>query len=245
MNIWIIGASHGIGASLAEKLSNEGHNLAISARSHNQLQVVLNSLKPADHILLPLDVTDFTLVKKSFALIMEKWGRIDLFIYGSAIYKPMKSTAIDVDLAMKTMQVNFNSLIYFLSLIIPQMIKQKSGHIAMISSVAGYRGLPKSLIYGASKAAMINLAESLFIELKPENINVSVINPGFVKTRLTDQNDFKMPFLIDANQAASFIIKGLKAKKFEIHFPGKFTYIMKFLRIIPNWLFFKISSKLN
>jgi short-subunit dehydrogenase len=246
MNIWIIGASQGIGRELAISLARQNHNLAISARGESELQNLIAQFpNPENHLCLPFDVLDAAKIKNSFDQIINKWQKIDLFIYASALYKPMAATAIDVDFAKQTLNVNFGALIDCLALIIPQMQKQKSGHIALIASVAGYRGLPNSFIYGASKAAMINLAETLYAELKPLNIAVSVINPGFVKTRLTAKNKFKMPFLITPEQAANEIIKGLEAKKFEIHFPKKFTYILKFLRIIPNFLFFKIAAKLT
>ncbi len=242
MNIWIIGASAGIGHQMALQYLQAGHNVAVSARDENSL----NKLREYKNCLaLPLDVVDEKAVKKSFEIILRKFQTIDLFIYGSAIYKPMKACEMDVEFAKKTIDVNLTSVFYFLDLVVKKMREQKSGHVALIASVAGYRGLPNSLAYGASKAGLINLAESLYAELKPCGIDVSVINPGFVKTRLTAQNNFKMPFLLEAKDAAKIIIKGLKAKKFEIHFPKKFTFFLKFLRILPNFLFLKIAMKID
>jgi short-subunit dehydrogenase len=242
MNIWIVGASAGIGREMALQYLQAGHNVAISARDENALNEMR---KHKNCLILPLDVVDEKAIKKSFEILLRKFQKIDLFIYGSAIYKPMKALQMDFEFAKKTIDVNLTSVFYFLDLVAKKMHEQKSGHIALIASVAGYRGLPNSLAYGASKAAMINLAESLYAELKPCGIDVSVINPGFVKTRLTAQNNFKMPFLLDTKSAASIIIKGLKAKKFEIHFPKKFTFFLKFLRILPNCLFLKIAMRLD
>lgn len=251
-NIWIIGASAGIGRDLALEYAKNGDNVAISARSSDDLNKLEKEIvkaqglsKKFQNFNLPLDVLKKSEVKRSFNKIIKNWQKIDAFIYVSGIYKPMKSTEIDVEFAKKTIDINLTSVFDFLALIIPQMQKQKSGQIALTASVAGYRGLPNSLAYGASKAAMINLGETLYSELKPENIDISIICPGFVKTRLTDKNSFKMPAIITSEEAAKIIYRDLKKKKFEIHFPKKFTFFMKLLKIMPNWLFLKIAQKIK
>lgn len=241
---WIIGASEGIGESLVRKFHKEGYNLAISARNLEKLQEIKNSLD--DEILVEkLDVVNVSEIANAQQKILEKFEKIDLVIFCSALYKPMPAFDFDLKLAQQITEVNFSGFVNFLSVILPQMKKQQSGHIATIASVAGYIGLPNSFTYGASKAAIINLCEGIYGELKRENINLSVINPGFVKTRLTDKNDFKMPFLISSDEAANEIFQGIIQKKFEIHFPKKFTIILKILRLLPYKILLFLTGKIK
>lgn len=242
MNILIIGASHGIGKSLAYKYHAQGHFVNLFARDIKTLEVIKSELKSNIEI-FEFDVVD----EKNTQLILNKFSDIDLFIYCAGTYEPMPATAIDLKKAKLINEVNFVGALNCLDVVIKKMLLKKSGQIALVASVAGYVGLPKSFAYGASKAALINLAETLYAELAAFNIKVSVINPGFVKTRLTDKNNFKMPAMISSDEAAEYIIQGLRENKFEIHFPKKFTMWLKFLRILPYsiLLFFtkKIAAK--
>jgi len=247
---WIIGASHGIGEALAQKYFAAGFDLAISARSEEKLKSLRNEIlgggKISGEILaVKTDVTETVSIQAAQDLIIEKFGKIDLVIFCSAVYYPTKAINFDLEKARETIDVNLVGALNLLHVILPQLTKQGDGHIAFIASVAGYRGLPQSFAYGASKAALINLCEGIYPELKRQNINLSVINPGFVKTRLTQKNLFSMPFIITSKQAADEIFRGLAAKKFEIHFPKKFTYLLKFLQILPNFLFLKIIKKIT
>jgi short-subunit dehydrogenase len=247
-NAWIIGASHGIGEELVKSLFGDGYNLAISARDEKKLNEIKkaleqNPMQKSQILVAPLDVSDLNSFKNAFKKISENFLKIDLAIFASGIYQPMDLKDFDIEFAQKTLDVNLGGCLNFLHLIVPKMTEQKSGHIALIASVAGYRGLPQSLAYGASKAAIINLAEGIYPELKSNGIAISVINPGFVKTRLTDSNKFSMPFLISTKEAAEVISNELKKGKFEIHFPKKFTFFLKFLRLIPNSLFLKFITK--
>lgn len=245
-NIWIIGASSGIGMELAKIYILQGHNVAISARTNHLLENIVNeNSKFLENILpLSLDVRNQTDVEFAIKKIIEKWQKIDLLIYASAIYDPEKIRNFDIKYSKEVIDINLTSIFNFLLPVVDEMKKNQSGQIALIASVAGYRGLPNSGAYGASKAAIINLCESLYVQLKPFNISISVVNPGFVKSKLTDKNDFKMPFIIEANKAAKIIVRGLKKKKFEIHFPLIFTLILKILQIVPNSLFFRVSGKM-
>ena len=248
---WIIGASHGIGEELAKKYFNAGFDLAISARSADKLKSIRNDLlsKNPNHLnqifVAATDVTETVSIQSALDAILTKFDQIDLVIFCSAIYQPSKVIGFDLEKAHETIDVNLGGALNLLHVILPQMLRQKSGHLAFVASVAGYRGLPQSLAYGASKAGLINLCEGIYPELKRQNIDLSVINPGFVKTRLTDQNSFEMPFIISVSKAAEIIFDGLAAKKFEIHFPKKFTYLLKFLRILPNAVFLKIIGKIK
>jgi short-subunit dehydrogenase len=237
-NILIIGASHGIGRELAYQYHKLGNFVNLFARDSGALQSIKSELKTNIEV-FEFDATD----EQKSQQILNNFSQIDLFIYCAGTYKPMAANQIDLAEAKKINDVNFVGALNCLDVVIKKMIEQKSGHIALVASVAGYIGLPKSFAYSASKAALINLSETLYAELAAFNINVSVINPGFVKTRLTDLNDFKMPAIISADEAASIIIKDLEAKKFEIHFPKKFTIWLKILKILPYKLIFFFTKK--
>ena len=248
-NCWIIGASHGIGEALAEKYFAQGYNLMISARDAEKLNAIASRLKDkltSQKILVSaLDVCDANSIKNSAQEFLQKIGQIDLAIFCPAIYHPTSAINFDLKQAHDTIDINLKSAFSFLDAVLPPMSKKKNGHIAFVASVAGYRGLPKSFAYGASKAALINLCEGIYHDLKEQNIDLSIINPGFVKTRLTSKNSFIMPFITTPQEAAEEIFKGLTAKKFEIHFPKKFTYFLKLLRILPTRFFLFITKKIS
>jgi len=245
---WIIGASHGIGEALATNYYAQGFNLAISARSLEKLEQVREKLlvcakEPKEILVNKVDVVDVNSLQKACDEIVKNFGQIDLVIFCSALYQPTSALEFDLLVAKQTMDVNFNGFLNLLHVITPQMLKQKGGQIAVIASVAGYCGLPQSFAYGASKAALINLCEGIYPQMQKHGIDISVINPGFVKTRLTDKNSFKMPFIISSQGAAQLIVNGLEKKKFEIHFPKKFTFFLKILRLLPYRVFFFITKK--
>ena len=247
---WIIGASSGIGEALANKFYEENYDLVISARSLDKLDLIKENLLSKNQnlgkiLVDELDVSNCDSLQKTLEKTINQFQKIDLVIFCSGLHQPMSAIDFDLELSKKIIDVNLVGALNLFYLIVPQMIKQKSGHIAVIASVAGYCGLPKSFAYGASKAALINLCEGIYPELKLNKIDLSVINPGFVKTRLTDQNNFKMPFLISSKEAADVIFQGLIKKKFEIHFPKKFTFFLKILRILPYKIFFFITKKIT
>ncbi len=249
-NCWIIGASSGIGMELVKKFYENDYNVIISARSLPDLQnlkteiEVDNKNSNKEIFIANFDVVNLDNFSLAVKNILQKFVKIDLVIFASAIYERMEAENFDLALAKKIMEVNFNGFLNLLHLTLPHFLQQKSGHIACIASVAGYSGLPQSFVYGASKSALINLCEGIYPELKHKNIDLSIINPGFVKTRLTDKNDFEMPFIISSKQASDYIYQGLITKKFEIHFPKKFTFILKFLRILPYRIYLKIITKI-
>lgn len=236
--IWIIGASSGIGAALAQTLAKAGATLILSARRQGKLEDVLGQLQGSGHKVVALDVSD----ADAFAHAAKAIGSVDSVIYLAAIYKPNATALSDVKQAL---DVNLFGAFACVDAVRDIFKQQGHGQILLCASVAGYRGLPNAQPYCATKAALINYAESLKIELEPEHIDVKIICPGFVKTDLTDKNDFKMPMMISADEAASAISKGLTQKGFEIHFPKRFTFIMKSLRLMPNWLFFTFSRKMR
>lgn len=247
---WLIGASSGIGYELAKKFALNNYDVIISARSLDKLQqlkseiAALNSPDCGQIFVEKIDVEDYNSVTQCWQNINKVVKDIDLVIFASAIYERMALQDFNLEVAKKIMHVNFDGFLHILNIIFPYFKNQKKGHIAVIASVAGYRGLPQSMTYGAAKSALINLCEGIYPELLTHNINLSIINPGFVKTQLTAKNNFAMPFIIDANAASNRIFLGIVNKKFEIDFPKRFTLILKFLRILPNFLYLPIITKI-
>ena len=243
-NIWIIGASSGIGKATAEYLANQGANIAISARRTDMINDVIDGLSEGHHVALPLDVSDVGAFDKSIETLMGQWDRLDSVLFLPALYDFHTTTRKDLDFIHKAIDVNFKAALTTVEKTLPIFEKQGQGQIVLCGSIAGYRGLPNGQPYCATKAAIINYAESLKVEMEPKNIDVKLISPGFVKTPLTNKNDFPMPFIIEAADAAHCIADGLVSKPFEIHFPKRMTYLMKFLQILPNPLYFMIGRKM-
>ncbi|MEM6812598.1 MAG: SDR family NAD(P)-dependent oxidoreductase [Pseudomonadota bacterium] len=239
--IWIIGASSGIGKALARKLAHRGATLALSARSENELKEIAR-VAEGDHHVIPLDVSDQKAFKKAAKEAHKSLGQIDSVIFMAAIYNPGLIKDIDLDNAELMLKVNLLSAMQLTELMLPIYKEQGHGQLAFTASVAGYRGLPKGQPYSATKAALINYVESLKAE--ETEIDIRLISPGFVKTPMTDMNDFEMPFAIEAEQAARHIADGLLSKSYEIHFPKIFTYMTKFIQIIPNFLYFILARKM-
>lgn len=248
-NVWIIGASSGIGEACAKLFSSRGANLVISARRKDALQRIQSLCQRSDpdpsaiHI-IPIDVNDEHSVMEATAATLQHWQKIDLLLFVSGIYEPMRASTFSYQQAYKTINTNLLGLMRVLDGALPQFLKQGKGHIAIVSSVAGYSGLPKSLSYGPSKAALINFAESLYYDLAPQNIGVHLISPGFVATPAVAVNDFEMPALISPEEAAIQIVRGLERGEFEIHFPKRFTYLLKVFRLLPYSIYFWALNRL-
>jgi len=237
LRVWIVGASSGIGEALARELGGRGARLALSARREPPLHALL-AQAPAGGLALPLDVTDAEAVRAATARIEREWGGVDLVVWLAGTYSPMRAPQFDLARALAMLDANLHGVLNGLAALIPLLRRQRAGGIALVSSVAGYRGLPKSLAYGPGKAAIINLAETLWLDLAPEGIGVWLVNPGFVDTPLTAANDFAMPGLMQPRDAARAMIDGLERGRFEIHFPRRFTLWMKLLRLLPDRLYF-------
>jgi len=241
-NIWITGASSGIGRALAIKFANEGWQVAASARRENLLKD-LNNQNPNIYS-FPLDVKNESEAKKIFQNIIEKLKTIDISVFCTGIHDPDAEKKLNSEKIRQIMETNFFGTLNCIMAINNYFKEKKSGHISIVSSVAGYRGLPAAAGYCASKSALTTLAESLYFDFKRHNVRVSVISPGFIKTPLTDKNKFPMPMIKSPEFAAEKMFIGLTRKNaFEIHFPIAFTLMMKFLKIIPNWLYFLLVKK--
>ena len=233
--VWLVGASTGIGRALAERLHGLGATVLVSARKAEALDAFVQA-HPGS-VALPLDVTNRQAVRRAAQEALAG-GPLDLVCYCAGHYQPMRATALDLDELMRHQAINTAGALHVLDAVTPAMLARGQGHLGFISSVAGFRGLPQSLAYGPTKAALINLAETLYLDLRPRGLGVSLINPGFVDTPLTAGNAFPMPALITADQAAQAIVAGWERGRFEIHFPRRFTGVMKLLRLLPYRLYF-------
>jgi len=246
MNIWITGASSGIGAEVATLYAQAGHTVFASARNAD----VLAAMEQASNgysgsvIAVPLDVTQNDSVLSAFEQITKADKRLDLVILNAGYYEPVEFSDLSLEHFEKTYDVNLRGVVRCLLPTLKYFSTHKHGHIAIVSSVSGFRGLPKAAAYGSSKAALINMAESLKPECNAHSIKLSLINPGFVKSKLTDQNEFNMPFIMETSDAAKRIVNGLERSAFELTFPKRFTYWFKLLRILPYRLYFVVTKKL-
>lgn len=241
--IWIIGAGSGIGCALAIELSKQGHQLILSGRREGYLQN-LKSESINDAMVLPVDITNIDQLNDAYTKIKNEFGFIDSIISMSADYQPMSVGHLDIQKCRNIIETNLMSAFLILDIVVPDMKTKGQGQIVFCGSVAGYRGLPNGQPYSASKAGLINLAESARLELYPFGIDVKIINPGFVKTEMTDKNSFLMPMMITADRAAKNIASQLSnSQQFEIRTHSMFSFIMKIIRIIPNYLYFSLLRK--
>ena len=243
-NIWITGASSGIGKAVALKFAKEGWQVAASARRENLLNEISNLNKNISPF--PLDVTDKVKCKEVFEEIKNKYQNIDICFFSTGTWDPKKEKDIDINQMKNVMEVNFFGTLNCIKTVEQYFKDRNNGHISIVSSVAGYRGLPNSTGYGASKADLNNLAESLYFDFGRHNVRVSLVSPGFIKTPMTDKNEFKMPFLKTAEFAADKIYNGLvNSSSFEIDFPKELTLFLKLLKILPNKIYLYLIKKLT
>ena len=237
--VWLVGASSGIGAAIARELAGRGARLALSARRADKLQ----ALALTDALLLPCDATDNASLAAARQSLLAAWGGVDLVVYLAGDYVPMDADNFDLALAEQVLAVNFNGALRLAASVLPDL--RAGGGIAFVASVAGYRGLPRALCYGPGKAALIHFAEVLHLDLAPKGIGVWVINPGFVATQLTAKNDFSMPALLTPEQAAIAAVDGFKSANFEIHFPKRFSRLLKLLALLPYRWYFPLIRRLT
>lgn len=241
---WITGASSGIGRALALRLAADGWKVIVSARGQDKLDALAAQAPAGKIVSMPLDVTDRQAVAEAVSAIESAHGPIDLAVLSAGTYKRESARGFDAGALSDMVTLNIVGTGNCLEAIMPRMIERKAGHIGVISSVAGYVGLPGGAGYGATKAALINLCEGLYPELQLRNVKLSLINPGFVDTPLTERNDFPMPFLISAEEAADHIAKGLASGRFEIIFPWKMAFTIKLLNLLPRFVTFAITRRM-
>ena len=242
--VWLVGASSGIGLACAKALHAAGAHVIVSARDLGMLSEWAASCKseglPLE--LLSLDVTD-ALQVKYVARQVAAGGKLDFLLYCAGHYRAQRATEFDLADMLRHQDVNYNGLLRVLDAVLPMFLQQGAGHISVVSSVAGWRGLPNGLAYGPTKAAVTHLAETLYMDLQDKGIGVSVVNPGFVATPLTAQNNFQMPALISPEQAAKDMLAGWSEGLFDIHFPKRFTAWLKLLRLLPYRTYFAVVRR--
>lgn len=245
---WITGAGTGIGLAIAKALADKGVTVIISGRTQKTLDeacMAYNSNGEYNRLhAMVCDVTDATQVQQTWHSICERWGIPDLILLNAGNHITVDVNHFSASTFENLMSVNFMGVVNCLDALLPTLIKRGQGQIGVVASLAGYRGLPTAAAYGASKAALINLCESIYMDLQQKGIQLSLINPGFVKTPLTDKNDFTMPFLIPADEAAEVVLKKLQRQTFEIAFPWVFSRLMNVLRCLPYKLYFYLIKRL-
>ena len=242
--VWIVGASSGIGAALARALASRGAWVALSARRPEALAEVAASCG-GEALVEPMDVTrpeDFERVRDR---LLAAWGRLDLVVFNAGTYRPLHADEITPQAIRETVHTNLIGVMDGVAAVVPLLTRQGRGAMALVGSVAGYGGLPKATLYGPSKAALVNFAETLYLDLAPAGVSVFLVSPGFVATPLTAQNDFTMPALMTPEAAAEAMLAGFARGDFEIHFPRRFTLVLKLLQFLPRRLYFALIHRLT
>jgi NAD(P)-dependent dehydrogenase (short-subunit alcohol dehydrogenase family) len=238
--VWLVGASTGIGRATASLLHARGAKVIVSARTATALDGFVRTHPGSEAV--ALDVAERQSLADAAAGIVARHGRVDLVVYCAGVFKPMRATAFDLDEALRQLQINYVGALNLLAAVLPQLLRQaaagQAGHLSLVSSVTGYRGLPTALGYGPTKAALINLAETLYLDLNAKGIGVSLVNPGYVDTPATAQNGYTMPALIGADEAAKEMVRGWERGEFEIHFPKRFTRALKLASLVGDRLYF-------
>ncbi len=240
VSVWLIGASTGIGLATAKALHASGARVVVSARNAELLQQFVDAHPGAQAVVL--DVTDSAAITAAARYVQTQQG-LDVVMYCAGYYQAMRAAEFSLSEMVRHLDINYTGALRVLDAVLPELLPQQRGHISFISSVAGFRGLPQSLAYGPTKAALINLAEALYYDVSRHGIGVSLINPGFVETPLVAHNDFPMPALISPEEAATEIIKGWRRGEFHIHFPKRFTRVLLLLRLLPYRLYFALVRR--
>ena len=234
-SVWLIGASSGIGLATAKAQHAAGARVVVSARNAELLQQFVDTHPGAQAVVL--DVADTAAIATAARYVKTQQG-LDVVMYCAGYYQAMRAADYSLSEMLRHLDINYTGALRVLDAVLPELLPQQRGHISFISSVAGFRGLPKSIAYGPTKAALINLAEALYYDVSPHGIGVSLINPGFVETPLVANNDFPMPALITPEKAAAEILRGWRKGQFHIHFPKRFTRMLLLMRLLPyRWYF--------
>lgn len=230
---WLIGASEGLGRALARQLSAEGARLVLSARNEERLKSLAEELPDARA--LPMDVTNLVSVRAAAVAA----GQVDGLIYNAGAYDPMRATEWDNTAALRMADVNFTGALRVLGEVVPRFVRAGQGDITLIGSLAGYRGLPAAIGYGASKAALVSLAETMRFDLKGTGVTVRIVNPGFIRTRLTEKNAFRMPMLMTPEDAAARVVRAMRRRRFRTDFPAPFSWAIRALDYLPDFIVYR------
>ncbi|MEO1307776.1 MAG: SDR family NAD(P)-dependent oxidoreductase [Pseudomonadota bacterium] len=235
---WLVGSSEGLGRALAEQMSREGIELILSARNPETLATLADSL-PGRTTAVPCDVADMGSVTSAASAA----GDIDGVVVLAGVYWPMSAVDWEPEQAVQMADINFTGTVRVLGSVVPGMVARGAGHVVITGSLSGFRGLPGAIGYGASKAGVMSLAESMVADLRGTGVDVQLVNPGFVKTRLTDQNDFKMPFIMEPDAAAREMLDHMRTDGFKKSFPGMFSMLFRGAQFLPDWLYYRMFSK--
>ena len=234
---WLVGASDGLGAALARRMSKAGAHVIVSARSEGKLREVVESLS-GEGSYQTVDVSDDASVVAAASAV----GKIDGVVYLAGVYWPFGADEWDAEHANLMADINFTGLVRVMGRVVPQFVARDAGHVVITSSLTGFRGLPGSIGYTASKAGTMSLAECMYADLRQTGVDVQVANPGFIKTQLTDKNDFRMPFIMEPEQAAEVMFRHMNSNRFKKSFPTLFSLVFRGSQLLPDWLYFRIFS---
>lgn len=234
---WLVGAGDGLGAALATRLSTAGAHVIVSSRSEDKLKELVDAL-PSDGSYQTVDVADDQSVKAA----AEAVGPVDGVVFLAGVYWPFPAQEWNADQATAMADINFTGLMRVMGAVVPGMVRRDAGHIVITGSLSGFRGLPGSIGYTASKAGTMSLAECMYADLRQTGVQVQVANPGFIKTQLTAKNDFKMPFLMTPEEAAEYMFKHMNSDRFKLSFPRLFSLVFRGSQLLPDWLYFRIFS---
>lgn len=234
---WLVGASEGLGQALAHKLSAAGVHLILSARSKDKLNALANAL-PGRADVVPMDVSDSASVKAA----AETVGDIDGVVQLAGVYWPFGAGDWDADQATAMADINFTGAMRLVGAVVPKFVERGSGHIVLTGSLSGFRGLPNAAAYTSSKAGVMTLAESLYADLWRTDIKVQLVNPGFIKTRLTEKNTFNMPFIMEPEQAAQEFFEHMNTDGFKRSFPTGFSWVFRGSQFLPDWLYYRLFA---
>lgn len=234
---WLVGATEGLGLALAQALHKEGAHLILSGRNAEKLAQLHRALPGIE--VHPVDVADKASVQAAARAI----GDIDGMVFLAGLYWPMSAQELDPTQFEAMCDVNFTGCARVLSAVLPRMVARGQGHIVITGSLAGFRGLPRAMGYGASKAGVMALAESLYADLRGTSIKVQLANPGFIRTRLTDKNDFSMPFLMEPDQAAQAMLSHMRTGRFKISFPSLFSWVFRLSQFLPDWAYYPLFAR--
>jgi short-subunit dehydrogenase len=234
---WLVGASEGLGAALAEALSRAGAEVILSARNEAGLQAVASGL-PGPSQCQPVDVTDADSVRRAADAI----GPVDGMVYLAAVYWPMPAVRWQAEQATAMADVNFTGALRVLGAVVPDMVARDSGHIVITGSLGGFRGLPGAIGYAASKAGVMSLAESMYYDLRKTCVDVQLVNAGYIRTRLSDKNTIPMPFIMEPEAAADRMLAHMRSPRFSTSFPTVFSWLFRISRFLPQWLYFRLFA---
>ncbi|PWG16309.1 SDR family NAD(P)-dependent oxidoreductase [Salibaculum griseiflavum] len=235
---WLVGASEGLGRALAHHLSRAGAELILSARSREGLEALALDL-PGKCYVQTVDIGDDASVKEAAAAV----GEVDGLVLLAGVYWPFGAQDWEADRATTMANVNFTGFVRVLGQVVPQMVTRDAGHIVITSSLTGFRGLPGSIGYTASKAGTMSLAECMYADLRRTGVDVQVVNPGFIRTRLTDKNDFHMPFLMEPEAAGQEMFEHMQTDNFKRSFPTVFSWLFRLSQFLPDWAYYRLFGR--